>query len=536
MEHFDEDLTEEERGILGKLADPDAARTDNYKWDEEIQREIIGLLLNDRFFTLQSSGLIKPGYFTNECHQAIARIVFAHFQKYNSIPNKTQLFSELKETIQNREPKYAVHYLGELNTIAEYYIPGIESRDYYLDKITNFAKGMSMKIAFGKSLEEWKKAPEREETWVKIETMLREAMSIDRNFDIGLDYFKSFEERYERRLKQKETGDMFVTGFPLIDEALSCGGLTRGEIGSVIGLPGTGKSIFLVNAAIANIHRGKKVLYVSLEIDQDKCAERFDAQFANPQPFGEGSNGITIKNLLDKKEVLFDALRDYVADKDDQRLLVVKQFSAGSMDMSMFRAYFAQIKILGFLPDLVIIDYVGEMKDYPGMPTWESRQKLVRDLRGFAVDEQVCMLTAMQPDGRSRETVKLGGVIDDDNLADSKGQNRPLDALWSINQLNDEKECGLARIFVIKHRDGKSRFTTHIEFNYDTLKMRQISESRYNSIYKKYKHEKDQTVSSAMKESEIDKVNKIVGGGNKKSFLNDAGYKDAEDAPPQEGQ
>jgi len=177
----------------------------------------------------------------------------------------------------------------------------------------------------------------------------------------------------------------------------------------------------------------------------------------------------------------------------------------------------------------VIIDYVGEMKDYPGMPTWESRQRLVRDLRGLAVEDQICILTAMQPDGRSREVIKLNGVIDDDNLADSKGQNRPLDALWSINQMNDEKECGLARIFTIKHRDGKSRFITHIEFNYDTLKMRQISENKYNKEYKKYQNEKKVSVTESMKESQLDQVNRIVGGGS--HFGGEIGYQNVEDAP-----
>lgn len=519
-ENFD-DLTPEERNLLSKLSDPDVETKEQYNWDEELQREIMGLLLNDRYFVLQSQGLIKPMYFLNECHRLTSGIVFNYFEKYKNLPNRNQLVYELKDKLQKREPKHLVHYLSELNTICQFYVPGIENRGYYLDKITHFAKGMAMKTAFNECLKEFNKAPQEDETWVKIEGLLRNAMNVDRNFDIGLDYFRSVEERYERRQQKKETGDMFVTGFPLIDESLSCGGLTRGEIGSVVGLPGTGKSIFLVNAAVANMHRGKKVLYVSLEIDADKCAERFDALISNPNPFGDESNGITIKNLDDKKQLVFDALREYVADKDDERLLVVKQFAAGTMDMSTFRAYFSQLSLLGFRPDLVVIDYIGEMRDYPGMPTWESRQRLVRDLRGFAVEEKVCVLTAMQPDGRSRETIKLGGMIDDDNLADSKGQNRPLDALWSINQLQDEKECCLARVFVIKHRDGKSRFQVHIEFDYNTLKMRQISQNRYEKIYKDYKNKKAVTVTDAMKDVESKKIDNII---KPPIFDQDVGY------------
>lgn len=527
-----DDLTAEERAELAGCDNPDGTPTDRYKWDEELQREIIGLVLNDRTFALQCNGLIRNNYFANEAHQLFSKIAFTHFDKYKCLPNKTQLTQELKELVGKKDPKIQAFYFGELNSVLSYYVPGLETRDYYLDKITNFAKGMAMKFAFSKCLEEFKRAPEDDATWVKIETLVRDALAVDSNFDIGLDYFRSFEERYERMQQKIEKADFFITGFKEIDDALSGGGLSRGEIGSVVALPGVGKSLFLVNASLANMHRGKKVLYISLEIDQDKCAERFDAQFANPEPWGAEHNGITIKNLYDKKESVFASLREYVSDKDDSRLLVVKQFPSSQLSMAKFRAYFAQTKMLGFHPDLVIIDYIGEMEDYPGIPIHESRVRLVRDLRGFAVEEQVCVLTAMQPDGKSREQITLGGVIDDSNLAEAKGQNRPLDALWSINQLNEEKECGLARLFVIKHRDGKSRFTSHIEFNYDTLKMRGISKNKYESTMRKYKSERTETITEAVsKETQFDSI--VKGRNKSKVKFTDKGYGDVEDAPEQ---
>jgi hypothetical protein len=203
--------------------------------------------------------------------------------------------------------------------------------------------------------------------------------------------------------------------------------------------------------------------------------------------------------------------------------------------MQGLRAYYAQVVQEGFKPDLVIVDYIGEMQDYPGMPIHESRPKMVRDLRGFAVLEQICILTAMQPaTGSSREVIKLGGVIDDDNTGDAKAQNRPLDAFWSINQLNDEKECGVARLFVIKHRDGKSRFISHIQFDYDTLKMRQISESKYKQTYLTHKNSKTVTIQDQMrKDSETDRLNAVMNSKKTEAAMkfSDPGYGDVEDAP-----
>ena len=522
-----ESFTPEELELLEGLEDPDSpvSASDFYEWDEEVQREIVGLMLNDKYFVVQSMGLIKNQYFTNECHKIVVDIIYKHFEKYKVLPNKVQLTHQLKEVTAKKDPHIKVFYLGELNTVYEYYLPGIETREYYLDIITEFAKHVGFKNAMLKALKDLdsSKSPD----WDKIESEVRASLAIDRNFDIGLDYFRSYEERYERMLKKRETGDYFVTAFDSINEALAGGGLARGEIGAAIGLPGTGKSIFLVNSALANLHRGKKVLYLSLEINDDKCAERFDAQFANPNPYGGGNTGITTKNLYERKDEVFESLQAYVSEKDDSKLMIIKQFPGGVMGLTELRAYYSQLGMSGFNPDLVVIDYVGEMKDYPGMPEWQSRQKIVRDLRSFAVEMNVCVLTAMQVDAKSREAVRLGGVIDDDNLADSKGQNRPLDALWSINQLNDERECNLARIFVIKHRDGKGRFNVHVEFDYGTLKMREISESKYKTIFSKHKNEKTVTVAQQMQ-----KVDEMFSKKKKaavSNFTGDAGYNGVEE-------
>ena len=174
-----------------------------------------------------------------------------------------------------------------------------------------------------------------------------------------------------------------------------------------------------------------------------------------------------------------------------------------------------------FNPDLVIVDYIGEMKDYPGMPTWESRQKMTRDLRGFAVEEKICLLTAMQPNRSGKEAVKAGLLIDDENLSDSYGQVRPLDAMWTINQTIVERGCGVARIFIAKHRDGESRKQFYVQFNMKNLKIDQISEERYLAITKEYGLKlKKMATDKVTEEAEVDKV---INSGHEKPVAGDFG-------------
>ena len=138
------------------------------------------------------------------------------------------------------------------------------------------------------------------------------------------------------------------------------------------------------------------------------------------------------------------------------------------------------MQLYGFQPDLLVLDYVGEIKDDRTVATWESRQRFVRDLRGFASEEHVCVLTALQVDKKAKETVRSGQLIDDDNLADAKGQTRPLDALWTLNQRKIEYEAKVARGFVSKHRFGESRFEFCMEMDRErTLELREISKAEY---------------------------------------------------------
>jgi replicative DNA helicase len=518
-----EDLSPEEQMELEGLTDPDSQESnEKYQWEEDFQRTIVGLLLNDRWFCTQCRDLIRPSYFIDERHQLICRVLFDYIDKYKLIPIKTLVLQEIKDKISNRDDQTKFQYTAEAELIYKKYVPGLETREALLDKIVNFAKLMGLKSAFDQSLGLIRRDPESENTWVKIQDLLKGALLVDRNFEEGLIYFDTFEERYARMEKEEETRERFTSGFEAIDDALLGGGPHRGEIYSWIGLSGSGKSLALVGAALKNVKQlGKRVLYISLEMGEDAIAERFDAQLAD----------VDINKLQELKSKVKAAFDEHIQDHEDKRTLVIKQFPAGSMTVATLRAYMQQLQMVGFKPDLLVIDYIGEMKDYPGMPTYESRYRIVRDLRGLATEDNICIFTAMQPNKDAREAQKKDGgmhggdgVIDDTNLADSYGQIRPLDGCWSINQMQAEKEAGIGRIFVIKHRHGKSRFTCWVKFESgkgtkNTLQMNQISEAEYNKIWREYSFKK--TNKAADVEGQVETLKKKVG-----KFKDDAGYED----------
>jgi hypothetical protein len=513
-----EDFNSEELQKFNQCNDPDMLNVETqYEWGEEYQRYVLGMLVNDTHFAISSQGLVKPNYFSNEVHRFVCRFVFDHHAKYGVLPKRLYVQQAIDEYVKEKDAGTKVFYRGELGTIYDYYLPGIEDREYLLDQITDFAKQQAMRVAMFKAMGELKK-PNNPTKWATIQSLMQEAMSVDRNFDLGHDYFQSFRERYEQMQEAERNKDVFITGLPSIDSALQGGGMVRGEVGSWMGLPGSGKSLALVRCAIANLLRGRRVLYLSLEMNIQRVTERFDAMLVDPmQKYGVGINNLTLN-----KDIVFQALEDYSKDWDDKRMLIVKHFPQKSMDIPTFRAYYNQVKMRGFIPDMVLLDYIGEMKDYPGIPTYESRNRIIGELCGFADVEKVVLLTAMQPDKKAREVVRGGVLIDDDNLADAFGQSRPLHCLWSINRRQGETETNTGRVKVIKHRSGKSRHVFYVNIDPNTLRIEEISEQRWKEVNQNHALKKDVSRDEKNLEEIFHKKKK------KDPILKDMGYNEVE--------
>lgn len=479
-----------ESDLLANLGiiNPDlAVQNPQYRFEPRFQQEIIGMLLNDHVFLTQSAGLVKPNYFTLGAHEAICSCLFDYFEEHRHVPALFVLRELVRQRTQGDEIR-CVRAFSELELCMQSFVPGNIDREFCLDQIANFAKEQALKIAIQNACKFMNKRDDPAR-WTKVEDEFKKALLVERSMDIGLDYFNTFDDRFARVRKQQEEMEVFITDFEGIDNRLDGGGLRRGEIGSFMGLPGTGKSVMLVQSSVANLRRNKKVLYLSLEMSQDKLAKRFDSVLGRlrmtelSHKFDAAAGDVEELHAKANRRIKETILGDF-SHYVDKRTLMIKQFAAGTADVNTIRAYIAQATLRGFRPDLIALDYVGEMKDIEGLKTYESRQRTVRDLRAMGLQENVCIFTAMQPNRSARQQEKEG-VIDDDSLADSFGQARPLDALWSINMTAQEKTAGVGRLFIVKHRDGDSRVTVYIKKSDECLGFEQISEDKYRAMMAK---------------------------------------------------
>lgn len=461
-----EDYTDTQKKIFESLVSQDDNRA-KFSWSIEIQQQILGMICCDKYFTVQCLDLVKPHYFEEKPHEIICDTVFGYFKKYAELPPKSILHEVMNDRLANNKSRS--YFLAELDVVTDTYEPALDVREFLLEKVTFFAKRQALKRAFYESFNVITSGGNAQEAiWSKVDVIIRDALKVERNTDIGLNYFETLEERYERMRHMEEKQEIFTSGFGTIDAALLGGGLRRGEIAAWMGTPGSGKSLALVKGVVQNLKNNKKALYVSLEMDQDRLAQRFDSQIAC----------VNVRELINRNDEVSDGIANFINHHQDKRRLYIKQFPAGTADVNTIRAYMAQLQLHGFVPDILFVDYIGEMKNYPGMSLWEGRERIVRDLRGFGQENKHCTITAIQPN-RSARQAQEEGVVDDEHMGDSSGQLRPLDALWTINQRQVEREACVGRIWVAKHRNGKSRFWFDIHFDYDHLTMNEVSHEEY---------------------------------------------------------
>ena len=424
-----------------------------YEFSENIQRGILYLLKSDRDFYLQIVNLVKSEYFEFPVHGKIYNAVRDYYEKYTKLPNDDFIEQELKSRKSERESLH--DFTDELTCINRLDTSAMDGEDYYLDIIESFARREAMKEAIKQSL-----ILIKEDRMEETEALVRKALTVSRTVDIGQQYFSDFSDRWDRTYNAEEA-DKYKTLLPGLNHSLE-GGLGNKELAMVIAPPGVGKSLWLVNQAVQSMIEGRKVLYVSLEMSEDKIAQRFDS----------------VTTLIPQSQLKDPSAQLKVAERlsifrtnfPDSKL-VIKEFPTGTANVNGLRALLVQLKNYeDFEPDVLIVDYLELLRPVrENQHEYQAQQRIAEELRGLAMEAKVLVWTATQTNRQGR-AVK---IITDAELGDSYGKIRTCDFAVSLNQNEEEFDAGRMRAYVVKSRNGRPRFTVPMEIDYNILKMSQ---------------------------------------------------------------
>lgn len=321
------------------------------------QRLLIEYLVSSTDTFALCKSIIQPQYFYPEYRKSVEFIV-EYYDKYSSLPSLEQVEAETGTELERK-------------TITK------DQIKYTTDEIEQFCRRKALEHAILASPALIEKGD-----YGKVEQLVRQAISVSLQRDLGLDYFEDPLSRLEKLTMQPLRTPM---GFDKIDELMD-GGLARTEIILFCANSGGGKSITLANLAFNFIHKNLNVLYLTLELSQDLIAGRYDIMFT----------GIPSSQVKTHYEEIAQELN--IAAKGCANFMV-KRMPAGT-NSNAIRAYLKEYELQkGFVPDLLIVDYLdimGTNEHVPAGEIWEKDKRATEQLKDIGEDYNMFVATASQ--------------------------------------------------------------------------------------------------------------------------------------------
>ena len=329
---------------------------------------------------------LKETYF----HDTLERILFTHIkdhlEKYNNNPTIETLSIKISERTDLSEDM--LENISNILTVFEKNKESTSSIDWLQDETEKFCQDKAIYNAVMDSIhilepEGKKETRDRGE----IPKILSDALSVSFDQNIGHDYLEDSDERFEYYHTTEEKVPFDLINFNKITK----GGLSRKSLNIVLAGTGVGKSLFMCHCAAANLDAGKNVLYITLEMAEERIAERIDANLLD----------VDIKDLellsKEKYDEKIEAKRSKITGK-----LIVKEYPTAVAHVGHFRHLLNELNLKKeFKPDIIYIDYINicassRIKANASVNSYTYIKSIAEELRGLAVENAVPVVSATQ--------------------------------------------------------------------------------------------------------------------------------------------
>lgn len=389
------------------------------------QLKVLGALLTDKKFLLNTRDLIQPDYFDSDAHKWILETTVKYFDKYHTTVSLEALKIELQK-VENDILQVAVK--SELRNCYE---ATQEDLAYVIEEFTTFAKNQQLKTALLHSADLLNQGD-----FDGIRGLIERAMKAGMDKNIGHEYNKDVESRYRENYRPT-----VPTPWPILNEGIQ-GGWGPGDLVIVFGNPGGGKSWLMVAAAAHAVLCGFKVNYYSLELGEDYVGKRFDCYFT-----GYGIEEVN----KHRKEV--QGIVDRLPGK-----LIVKEYPPKNASINTIKSHIQKCIDMDHKPDLVVIDYVDYLRS-PSKNKFSERKDEIDDVfiatKGLAKELQIPILTPSQVNRMGAKD----DVIEGDKAAGSYDKMMVADICLSLSRKKEDKVLGTGRLHVMKNRYGMDGMT-----------------------------------------------------------------------------
>ena len=431
-----------------------------------IEQTILSHLVYNEAYARKILPFLKDEYFHNLSDKVVYKLIDDYVLKYNSTPTKEVLMIELNNRDglnENtfKESKRLIEDLQVDNTDIKWLVDSTEK--FCQEKAIYNAIMASIKIIDDKS---------GATSTGAIPTLLSDALGVSFDVSIGHDYFANADDRYAFYHRTEEHIPFDLDYFNKITK----GGLVRKTLNVALAGTGVGKSLFMCHCASHNLTQGKNVLYITMEMSEEKIAERIDANLLN----------VTVDELATLPKDAYDKKINRVKEKTVGKL-IVKEYPTASAGSANFRHLLNELRIKrNFIPDIIYIDYLNicsssRIKAGANVNSYTYVKAIAEELRGLAVEFNVPVVSATQ-------TTRGGYGNSDVELTDtSESFGLPATADLMFALISTEKLEDLSQIMVKQLKNRYNDPTIHRKFvvGIERAKMRlyNVEESAQDNIF-----------------------------------------------------
>ena len=421
---------------------------------ETIENTIIKNLISNEEYMRKVLPFLKPDYFDNTHEKIIFEEVTKFIVAYDKSPTSEILSIECekRKDINDDAYKEILTYLKDLETLEE------SIDDWLIDTTEKWCKERAIYLALVESISiadghDIKKGVDA------IPAILSDALAVGFDNHVGHDYLEDYSERFDFYHRKEDRIQFDLDFFNRITK----GGLPNKTLNIALAGTGVGKSLFMCHVASSVLLQGKNVLYITLEMAEEKIAERIDANLLN----------IPVQQLTDIPRQMFENKVTKLSEKT-QGNLIIKEYPTAAAHSGHFKGLLNELSLKKtFKPDIIFIDYLNicassRYRAGSNVNSYSYIKAIAEELRGLAVETNVPIVSATQ-------TTRSGFGSSDVDLTDtSESFGLPATADLMFALISTEDLEGLNQIMVkqLKNRYNDPTIFKRFVIGIDRAKMR----------------------------------------------------------------
>ena len=421
--------------------------------NQTIERTALTNLICNEDYARKVLPFIKSTYFDEREEQIIFEEISNFVDKYQKIPTQTSLEIEVGERkdLNETEHKKIVDIINTLN-------PMEVDFDWLVDHTEKFCKDKAIynAIVDGIKIIDGKDSKRKPDA---IPEILTDALSVSFDNSVGHDYIEDAESRFDYYHRVEERIPFDLDFFNKITK----GGLPPKTLNIALAGTGVGKSLFMCHMAANCLSQGKNVLYITLEMAEERIAERIDANLMN----------VSMEDLQSLAKQMFTDKMSKITKKTKGKL-IVKEYPTATAHSSHFRGLIKELAIKkSFRPDIIFIDYLNicassRFKGAQNVNSYMYVKAIAEELRGLAVETNVPIMSATQ-------TTRSGFVSTDVGLEDTSesfGLPATADLMFALISTEELEELNQICVKQLKNRYNDPTMNKRFVIGIDRAKMR----------------------------------------------------------------